>query len=87
MYRNLILAASIVLTLAACGKHEYPAAAVATFMNNCVQGGGSTKSCSCTLEKMQKKWSFDEFNKLGERAGAGDQDAASKIVEVAKSCK
>ena len=73
---NSILAAicfaSVILTIG-CGpkKHEYPADVTQNFMNSCQQNGSSQEMCSCLLEKIQKKYTLDEFIALDAKATAG----------------
>ena len=51
------------LVLVGCGKNEWPANETTTFVQSCVANGGDVKTCQCTLEKLQKKYTFAEFNK------------------------
>lgn len=51
--------------LAACGgKNDYPAAEVTEFMNGCLGNGGNPKYCSCVLDKVQRKFTFKEYDAM-----------------------
>ena len=51
------------LILVGCGKNEWPSSETTTFIQSCVANGGNIKACQCTLEKLQKKYTFAEFDK------------------------
>ena len=53
-------------------KNEYPADVVQTFMNSCeANSGGRTKVCACMLEKIQEKYTLEEFSTLEVKMQAG----------------
>lgn len=87
MKSKIVITAAIALSVVACGKHEYPAAVVTNFVNSCLQSGGSAQSCTCSIDKIQKKLSFEEFNKLEARYALGDKDAISKIADLVAECR
>lgn len=51
------------LALVGCAKNEWPSGEKAMFIQSCVANGGNIKACQCTLEKLQKKYTFAEFEK------------------------
>lgn len=58
----ILLVAGVV---SACGgKNDYPAAEVTEFMNGCLGNGGNPKYCSCVLDKVQRKYTFKEYNDM-----------------------
>lgn len=65
MKYGLLLAFSTIIVVSGCGgKNEYPAAEVTNFMNGCLANGGNPKYCSCILDKVQRKYTFKEFNDM-----------------------
>lgn len=85
LWAMIVVAASVIL--AGCGKNEYPPVVTTNFINSCLQSGGSAQGCSCAIEKIQKKWTYDDFAKIEAQANLGDADAVKKIMEVAQSCR
>ena len=68
-------------------KNDYPAEVVTNFMNSCMSSGGSADSCSCTLNKVQAKFTFAEFTALEQQIVAGNAEATQKIVSLGESCR
>ena len=78
----------LVVAVAGCSKkNDYPAEVVTNFMNSCVSSGGTTESCSCTLNKVQAKFTFAEFSALEQKIIAGNAQATQKIVALGNSCR
>ncbi len=62
MWRVMVI---LVLILTSCmnGKNEYPAAVTQNFMNSCQESsGGDVNGCACLLDKIQEKYTIEEFN-------------------------
>ena len=65
---NLIL---LISTVVYCGKkispvdnlplNEYPLEVKRTFVSSCVGGGGLKDRCECLLDKLQRKFTINEF--------------------------
>lgn len=65
MKNMLKLMVILVLFLSSCmnGKNEYPAAVTQDFMNSCEESsGGDVNGCACLLDKIQEKYTIEEFN-------------------------
>ena len=55
------------LLFASCSqelKNEYPIIATQNFMNSCQRSGGSQDNCACMLDKIQRKYTFQEFTPI-----------------------
>ena len=52
-------------------KNEYPSTVTQNFMNSCVTNGGNQEMCGCLLDKVQVKYSFEEFSSIEVRMLAG----------------
>jgi hypothetical protein len=73
------------LALAGCGgSHDYPAAARHGFLSSC-ERKGSPKMCNCTLAKLQKEMSFEDFKKEGAAIEAGHKPSR-KLTDAAAEC-
>ena len=60
-----ILFASFILTSCGTKKNDYPANVTQNFMNSCqTTSGGDQNLCSCLLEKIQEKYTFEEFTAI-----------------------
>jgi hypothetical protein len=67
-----ILFASFILTSCSPKKHDYPADVTQNFMNSCQStSGGDQKGCSCLLDKIQEKYTFEEFSAIEVKILAG----------------
>ena len=68
----LLILAIISLSLTACEtKNDYPDDARGRFMNSCQKStNNNQKLCSCVLEKIQYKYSFDEYSEMNEKVKA-----------------
>ena len=42
----------------------YPAAFVQNFMNSCTRNGSSQATCSCTIDKIQSRYSLEEMSQI-----------------------
>jgi len=72
--------------------HEYPAYVTASFMDGCVEESSSldisqTIICSCLIEKIQKEYTFKEFEDLAEFQRDAEWDKYQKFRDQAvKEC-
>jgi hypothetical protein len=54
-------------------KHEYPAAAAENFVDSCAASSdGKRELCLCVLDKVQQKYTFEEFSRMDEEMQAGE---------------
>jgi hypothetical protein len=86
------------LLLASCARTEmlsskpssgnmvpYPASAVQNFMNSCTESD-SQASCSCTIDKIQNRYSLEEFTLIGKKVSVSEQNLPDEIMDFAKKC-
>ncbi len=61
------------LLFSACNtKHDYPADVTQNFMNSCqTTSGGNQELCSCLLDKIQGKYTYEEFSAIEVKMQAG----------------
>lgn len=61
--RQVGLALLAAFSVAACGGggEDYPAEVADPFLSSCTSGGTSRAVCQCALDKMEAKYSLDEF--------------------------
>jgi len=61
----LILATTSLLFTACNTKHDYPSDVTQNFMNSCqTNSGGKQELCSCLLDKIQRKYTYEEFSAI-----------------------
>lgn len=90
MRRSLSLAAlGLLAALAACSKpvdHPYPDEVVEAFMASCqAQRGTTVASCACSIEKLQRAFTLDEFRAFEQRLAKGE--APSEMFNVIAECR
>ena len=83
-----VLAALLLALAAGCAKepppNPYPQELVDNFMTGCRQRS-SASICECALNRIQRRWTADEFQKLDQTLGDGDA-AAAQIAETVAAC-
>jgi hypothetical protein len=52
-------------------KNEYSSEATQNFMNSCVENGATQEMCGCLLDKIQVKYTFEEFSSIEVRIMSG----------------
>lgn len=52
-------------------KGAYPPAVVEEFVTSCEDAGSDRKFCTCVLEKIQGRYSFEEFSEIESKLMAG----------------
>ena len=53
------------LAITSCNtKNDYPPSATQNFMNSCQTSGGTQEFCSCALDKIQRKYTYEEFSTI-----------------------
>lgn len=87
---RLALAACIALALCACSPaaRRYPDAVRSDFMRGCaVQEGATTALCTCSLEGMEKEFSYDQYEDWSRamRVGA-DHPMTARVAEITAAC-
>lgn len=84
--RRALACTALALAVAACtGGAGYPEEARARFMQSCRIGGGTQEQCRCVLDKVQQRYTYEEFQAL-ERDIAGSDRPPSEYVQLAQSC-
>ncbi len=81
-----LLAVALVALAAGCTSapppNPYPPDLVENFMAGCRQRS-SESICKCALERIQRRWTADEFRQLDETFG---EPAAAQIAETVAAC-
>lgn len=73
---GLVIAIGCLVALSlGCGKgdpHKYPTGVSDNFVNSCKADGSVSKEvCSCIFEKVQAKYTYDEFYEMDKKADKG----------------
>jgi hypothetical protein len=88
--RNTLLLLTFIITIFACNtKHDYPADVTQNFMNSCqMTSGGNQEICSCLLDKIQKKYTYEEFSviEVKMKAGQTPTDFLDFVGKVRAEC-
>lgn len=65
----------------------YPEAAVKFFMNSCTKNKGAKAEavCSCSINKIQDKYSFEQFRQMIKDAKASGEKP-KELRDIVKSC-
>jgi len=84
------VASVIALTLAGCGKTTkagYPQKAVDSFVQGCVGSGFeyAEEVCQCTIDKIQGKYSFDEFSAMNKTVQDGGK-LPTEVLQLTGAC-
>ena len=53
------------------GQEAYPQAMVEQFIRGCVSGGGTEDACSCTLRKMEGRYTLEQFRQISAEIMSG----------------
>lgn len=53
-------------------KDAYPQEVVDEFVRSCQKAGSSAKLCTCLIDKVQEKYSFEDFNVIELKLSSGD---------------
>lgn len=87
MTRRLLLAALVLL--AACKpaiENPYPPEVVETFMASCREQRGATMaSCSCSIDKLQRAFTLEEFRAFELRLAAGQ--IPKEMLDAVAECQ
>ena len=87
--KSTVLAALLLALAAGCAKESppnpYPQELVDGFMTGCRQQRLSESACNCALDRIQRRWTADEFRQAGGKLGDGDSVAA-QLAEIIQSC-
>lgn len=83
----LILSASLLVACSSEGE-QFPASVVQNFMDSCVSNGSSQAFCECSLEEVQRTFTFEEFNKLelSITSGQQDEEGMEKLAAARAKC-
>ena len=53
------------------GNREYPRSTVDAFLESCEKAGSSSAFCNCVFEKVQARYTFEEFSAIESKLVAG----------------
>ncbi len=73
--------------------NKYPQTFVTNYMKNCIPRASAenlsaeeaAKLCQCTLKEFQKRYSFEEYQKITQQADT-NPEAGDKLVDVGAYC-
>ena len=70
-------------------KNEYPEKVIDEFIKSCESAGSDRTFCGCVLDKVQGKYTFEEFSVIESKMSAGEaQDEFVEFTESARAeCK
>jgi hypothetical protein len=90
-------ALAALLALVSCGGHDpYPAAVVDRFLASCVgklpagqegQRAVFAASCRCMLDRLQGKYSLEQFNALETRMANGGAGVQEELAPIVAECR
>jgi len=80
-----VLVLSALTSAEAKPRYQYPASVVENFIKGCTSTGTKPNICSCAIDKIQDKYSFEEFYQIAEKARS-DKQAAGELVSIAFEC-
>lgn len=87
--KSSVLATLLLVLAAGCAKeppqNPYPQELVDGFMTGCRQQRLSENACNCALDRIQRRWTADEFRQAGGKLGEGDAVAA-QLAEIIQAC-
>ena len=63
----------------------YPTEVADNFLRACVGRGGSEASCRCALDKVQERWTLDEYQALEARIARGE--TPGELAAVISACQ
>ncbi|MEE3719104.1 hypothetical protein V2H45_20375 [Tumidithrix elongata RA019] len=67
-------------------KNDYGEAFVKSYMDSCVESsGGKVDYCKCTINKIQDKYTLDEFVKMSQELTPG-KEPPPKFMEIVQAC-
>jgi hypothetical protein len=87
--KTLVLSIALALLSPACKERDhyyYPPFVVQNFMNQCVTSGSSQEVCSCALERVQRKFSLEEYN-LMEMKTVGEKAPPDEFLRTISACR
>lgn len=72
-------------TEAAANRTPYPAEVAQNFINSCIQNGGNQEACTCLFNKVQERYSLQEFVQV-EQASMASGKLPQEVSEFAAAC-
>jgi hypothetical protein len=87
--RRLGLLAAV-CALAGCGggsdPHRYPQKTVESFVKACqAQAGASTAICRCSIDRIEKRFTYDQFKRIDADASKG-RPVPAPMTAIARGC-
>ena len=82
--RLLVLAVVAVAGCKACDRgHPYPPEVIDNFVASC-RASASESACRCTVERMRRLYTYEEFQTVERRLQAGD--VPPEVSEIIAAC-
>lgn len=83
----MVFGGTLLLLAVSCGgkkNDDYPVQVRQNFLSACQRQGSTAKLCSCSLEKLEAKYSLAEYTKLEQALVTGQR--ANELIDVIQSC-
>ena len=92
MRRAIVGALALLVVVVSVGcsggdSKKYPDEVRRNFLETCTQSGGSQKQCDCALEKLEGKFSLQQFQDIEKRITSGDAAAEAEIAPLVTQCR
>lgn len=83
--------AALAFAVAACGGGggDYPPEVADSFLSSCTSGGTPRALCQCALDKMEAKYSLEEFTEESTRLAQGtpSEEFSQDIIQFSAECQ
>ena len=84
------LIAALVLISAGCSggdSKKYPEEVRKNFLETCTTSGANDKQCNCALEKLEAKFTLEQYQDLNRRIVAGEAAAEAELSPLVSECR
>ncbi|HEX2030203.1 MAG TPA: hypothetical protein VHL78_02215 [Actinomycetota bacterium] len=92
-WQRAAVAGAVVVVMAACGGGgagtDYPAEVTDNFLASCTRAGTTEAVCQCALDKLEDKYSIEEFTQEAVRLQQGQpsDEFSQDIVSFSLECQ
>lgn len=94
-WKRAAVAGAVAVVMAACGGGngaggtDYPPEVTENFLASCTQAGTSQEVCQCALDKLEDKYSLEEFTREAVKLQQGEpsDEFSQDIVSFSLQCQ
>lgn len=93
-WKRAAVTGAVAVVIGACGGGggggtDYPAEVTENFLASCTQAGTSQEVCQCALDKLEDKYSLDEFTREAQslQGGQPSDEFSQDIVSFSLQCQ